>query len=46
MFKLLHVVVIDDMVYLVESRALMDFVKSSFETDVLFVDVESDPPKV
>lgn len=46
MFKLLHVVVMDDMVYLVQARALMDFVKSSLETDVLFVDVESDPPKM
>lgn len=45
-FKLLHVLVIDEMVYLVEARALADFVKSSLETAVLFVDLETDPPKV
>ncbi|XP_057781567.1 uncharacterized protein LOC130999893 isoform X1 [Salvia miltiorrhiza] len=45
-FKLLHVVVVDDMVYLVEARALADFVESSLETALLFVDLETDPPKM
>ncbi|KAG6395509.1 hypothetical protein SASPL_146154 [Salvia splendens] len=44
--KLLHVLVVDDMVYLVEARALADFVKSSLETAVLFMDLETDPPKM
>ncbi|KAI3470137.1 hypothetical protein Pfo_026800 [Paulownia fortunei] len=47
-FELLHVMVIDDMVYLIQVRALADFVKSSLsmETAMLFVDLENDPPKI
>ncbi|KAH6816052.1 hypothetical protein C2S53_011808 [Perilla frutescens var. hirtella] len=45
-FKLLHVLVVDDMVYLVQVRALADFVKSSLETALFFVDLEADPPKI
>ncbi|KAL3829216.1 hypothetical protein ACJIZ3_018018 [Penstemon smallii] len=47
-FDLLKVMVIDDMVYLVQVRALADFVKSSLklESKMLFVDLENDPPKM
>ncbi|KAL6532136.1 hypothetical protein OROGR_014106 [Orobanche gracilis] len=47
-FELLHVMVIDDMVYLIQVRALADFIKSSLsmETALLFLDLENDPPKM
>ncbi|KAK6146309.1 hypothetical protein DH2020_020178 [Rehmannia glutinosa] len=47
-FELLHVMVIDDMIYLIQVRALAEFVKSSLsmETAMLFVDLENDPPKM
>ncbi|KAL6582127.1 hypothetical protein OROMI_006141 [Orobanche minor] len=40
--------VIDDMVYLIQVRALADFIKSSLsmETALLFLDLENDPPKM
>ncbi|GFP95810.1 hypothetical protein PHJA_001725200 [Phtheirospermum japonicum] len=47
-FELLQVMVIDDMVYLIQVKALADFIKSSLsmETAMLFVDLENDPPKM
>ncbi|EYU37374.1 hypothetical protein ABFS82_07G087700 [Erythranthe guttata] len=47
-FELLHVMVIDEMIYLINARTLADFVKSSLtmETTMLFVDLENDPPKL
>ncbi|KAL8479556.1 hypothetical protein ACS0TY_026454 [Phlomoides rotata] len=47
-FELLHVMVIDDMVYLIHIRSLTDFVESSLslETEMLYVDLENDPPKM
>lgn len=47
-FKPLHVMVIEDMIYLVHARAFAEFVKSSLnlETRLIFVDLEHDPPKM
>ncbi|KAL0377145.1 UNVERIFIED_CONTAM: hypothetical protein Scaly_0832100 [Sesamum calycinum] len=47
-FEHLLVMVIDDMIYLIQVRALVEFVKSSLslETAMLFVDLENDPPKI
>ncbi|XP_009767312.1 uncharacterized protein [Nicotiana sylvestris] len=47
-FKPLHVMVIEDMIYLVHARAFAEFVKSSLdlETRLIFVDLEQDPPKM
>ncbi|KAK4424974.1 hypothetical protein Salat_1691000 [Sesamum alatum] len=47
-FEHLRVMVIDDMVYLIQVRELVEFVKSSLsmETATLFVDLENDPPKI
>ncbi|PIN11895.1 hypothetical protein CDL12_15497 [Handroanthus impetiginosus] len=47
-FEFLHVMVIDDMVYLIQAIALTDFIKSSLnmDTTMLFVDLENDPPKM
>lgn len=47
-FEHLRVMVIEDMIYLIQVRALADFVKSSLnlEIEMLFVDLEKDPPKM
>ncbi|MCD9644312.1 hypothetical protein HAX54_032495, partial [Datura stramonium] len=47
-FKPLHVMVIEDMIYLVHGRAFAEFVKSSLnlEMRLIFVDLEHDPPKM
>ncbi|KAL3641686.1 hypothetical protein CASFOL_012501 [Castilleja foliolosa] len=47
-FELLQVMVIDDMVYLIQVKALSDFIESSLsmESEILFVDLENDPPKM
>ncbi|KAK4375056.1 hypothetical protein RND71_005733 [Anisodus tanguticus] len=47
-FKPLHVMVIEDMIYLVHARAFAEFVKSSLnlETRLIYVDLEQDPPKM
>ncbi|WMV55405.1 hypothetical protein MTR67_048790 [Solanum verrucosum] len=47
-FKPLHVMVIEDMIYLVHASAFAEFVKCSLNLDtrLIFVDLEHDPPKV
>ncbi|PHU03087.1 hypothetical protein BC332_28338 [Capsicum chinense] len=47
-FKPLHVMVIEDMIYLVHARTFAEFVKSSLnlEMRLIFVDLEHDPPKM
>ncbi|XP_049380384.1 uncharacterized protein LOC125845034 isoform X2 [Solanum stenotomum] len=47
-FKPLHVMVIEDMIYLVHASAFAEFVKSSLnlEMRLIFVDLEYDPPKM
>lgn len=47
-FKHLRVMVIDDMIYLIHVRGLAEHVRSSLrsESEVLFVDLEQDPPKI
>ncbi|KAJ8560374.1 hypothetical protein K7X08_004432 [Anisodus acutangulus] len=47
-FKPLHVMVIEDMIYLVHARAFAEFVKSSLnlEMRLIYVDLEQDPPKM
>ncbi|KAL3506750.1 hypothetical protein ACH5RR_032132 [Cinchona calisaya] len=47
-FELLNVMVIEDMIYLIHARALAEFVKLSLnsEAEVVFVDIEQDPPKM
>ncbi|XP_057958085.1 uncharacterized protein LOC131150974 isoform X2 [Malania oleifera] len=47
-FENLRVMVIEDMVYLVHVRGLAEFVESSLnsETELYFVDLEQDPPKM
>lgn len=47
-FEHLRVMIIEDMIYLIHFRALADFIKSSLklEIEMLFVDLEKDPPKV
>lgn len=47
-FKPLHVMVIEDMIYLVHASAFAEFVKCSLnlETRLIFVDLEHDPPKM
>uniref|UniRef100_A0A5B7B4A1 Uncharacterized protein n=1 Tax=Davidia involucrata TaxID=16924 RepID=A0A5B7B4A1_DAVIN len=47
-FEHLRVMVIEDMIYLIHVKGLADFVKSSLnsERELLFVDLEQDPPKM
>ncbi|KAF5949538.1 hypothetical protein HYC85_011531 [Camellia sinensis] len=47
-FQLLRVMVIEDMIYLIHVQELAEFVRSSLnsETELLFVDLERDPPKM
>ncbi|PQQ16186.1 uncharacterized protein Pyn_35702 [Prunus yedoensis var. nudiflora] len=47
-FEHLRVMVIEEMIYLVHTRALADHVRSSLnsERQLLFVDLEQDPPKM
>ncbi|XP_049375641.1 uncharacterized protein LOC125840716 isoform X2 [Solanum verrucosum] len=47
-FKPLHVMVIEDMIYLVHASAFAEFVKCSLNLDtrLIFVDLEHDPPKM
>lgn len=48
MFENLRVMVIEDMIYLIHIKWLAEFVRSNLnsETEVLFADLEQDPPKV
>lgn len=48
MFENLRVMVIEDMIYLIHIKWLAEFVRSSLnsETELLFADLEQDPPKV
>lgn len=47
-FKHLRVMVIEDMIYLIHIEGLAEFINSSLnsESDLQFVDLEHDPPKV
>ncbi|KAL7217489.1 hypothetical protein ACSBR2_010861 [Camellia fascicularis] len=47
-FQHLRVMVIEDMIYLIHVQELAEFVRSSLnsETELLFVDLERDPPKM
>lgn len=47
-FEHLRVMVIEEMIYLVHISGLADYVRSSLasEAQLLFVDLEHDPPKV
>ncbi|KAL6970747.1 hypothetical protein U1Q18_030438 [Sarracenia purpurea var. burkii] len=47
-FENLRVMVIDDMIYLIHVQGLAEFVRSSLnsEVELLFVDLEQDPPKM
>ncbi|XP_058181491.1 uncharacterized protein LOC131299930 isoform X3 [Rhododendron vialii] len=48
MFENLRVMVIEDMIYLIHIKWLAEFVRSSLnsETELLFADLEQDPPKM
>lgn len=47
-FEFLKVMVLEDMIYLIHTRSFANFMKSSLdmETQVLFIDLEQDPPKI
>ncbi|KAK9288439.1 hypothetical protein L1049_016896 [Liquidambar formosana] len=47
-FERLRVMVIEDMIYLIHVRVLAEHVRSSLnsESELLFVDLEQDPPKI
>ncbi|XP_047317137.1 uncharacterized protein LOC124920645 isoform X2 [Impatiens glandulifera] len=45
-FKQLSVMVIEDMIYLIHLQGLAEFARTSLESELLFVDIENNPPQM